>query len=245
MISCYIIDDEQHSVDILEKYVTQTPFLKLVGSTTQALEALRTITNEKVDLVFLDIHMPSISGIDLLKIFTNDTKIILTTAYSEYALDGFEHDVIDYLLKPITYQRFLKAAQKALNLFQSSYSKKTEAVEKKHADKHYFFVKTEHKGKQIKINFEDIDYVEGLKNYVAFHCGKDKILALMTMKELESRLPADQFTRVHNSFIIALDRIISVEGNQVILRKKDQQTIPLPIGITFKSGFFELIRLNK
>ena len=245
MINCYIIDDEQHAIDILTGYVQRTPFLKLVGSTTEALDAIKIISNEKIDLVFLDIHMPSISGIDLLKIFNNQTKVVLTTAYSEYAMDGYEHDVVDYLLKPITYQRFLKAAQKALNMFQTMYAKGSEVVEKTEPEIDYLFVKSEHKGKQIKVNFNDIDYIEGLKNYVAFHCSKEKILALLKMKDLEQTLPPRQFARIHNSFIISLNRIVSVDGNQVILRKPDQQTIALPIGVTFKQTFFEMIKLNK
>jgi DNA-binding LytR/AlgR family response regulator len=245
MINCYIIDDEQHAIDLLIGYVQRTPFLKLVGSTTEALDAIKVISNEKVDLVFLDIHMPSISGIDLLKIFNNQTKVVLTTAYSEYAMDGYEHDVVDYLLKPITYQRFLKAAQKALNMFQTMYVSKGESNEKAEPEVDYLFVKSEHKGKQIKVNFNDIDYIEGLKNYVAFHCDKEKILALLKMKDLEQTLPPRQFARIHNSFIISLNRIVSVDGNQVILRKPDQQTVALPIGITFKQPFFDMIKLNK
>lgn len=245
MINCYIIDDEQHAIDLLTGYVQRTPFLKLVGSTTEALDAIKVISNEKIDLVFLDIHMPSISGIDLLKIFNNQTKVVLTTAYSEYAMDGYEHDVVDYLLKPITYQRFLKAAQKTLNLFQTMYMNKGESVEKAEPEVDYIFVKSEHKGKQIKINFSDIDYIEGLKNYVAFHCSKEKILALLKMKDLEQTLPPRQFARIHNSFIISLNRIASVDGNQVILKKPNLENVTLPIGITFKQPFFEIIKLNK
>ncbi|NSL88093.1 LytR/AlgR family response regulator transcription factor [Chitinophaga solisilvae] len=245
MINCYIIDDEQHSVEILEKYVNQTPFLKLAGSSTNALEALKYISTNRIDLVFLDIHMPEISGIDLLKIINDQVKVILTTAYSEYALEGFEHDVVDYLLKPVTYQRFLKASQKALNLFQALFMQRMDVDISKQTDQPYLFVKTEHKGKQIKINFEDIDYIEGIKNYVAFHCGNDKTLALMNMKDLENILPKSQFARVHNSFIISLNKIVSVEGNQVIIKKKDQAQHYIPIGITFKTAFFELIRLKK
>ncbi|MCW3464751.1 LytR/AlgR family response regulator transcription factor [Chitinophaga nivalis] len=245
MINCYIIDDEQHSVEIMEKYVNQTPFLKLAGSSTNALEALKYVSTNKIDLIFLDIHMPEISGIDLLKIMNDNVKVILTTAYSEYALEGFEHDVVDYLLKPVTYQRFLKASQKALNLFQSLFTQRMDVDSNKQTDQPYLFVKTEHKGKQIKINFEDIDYIEGIKNYVAFHCANDKVLALMNMKDLESTLPKSQFARVHNSYIISLNRIVSVEGNQLIIRKKNQVQQYIPIGITFKSAFFELIRLKK
>ncbi|PSL44660.1 LytTR family two component transcriptional regulator [Chitinophaga niastensis] len=240
MINCYIIDDEQHSIDLLEKYVTQTPFLKLAGSSTNALEALKAISAGNIKLIFLDIHMPEISGIDLLKIVGGTSRVILTTAYSEYAFDGFELDVIDYLLKPITQQRFLKATQKALIYFQST---ETEAIEPPALN--YIFVKAEHKGKQIKINFEDVEYVEGIKNYVAFHCHKEKVLALMNMKDLENTLPKNNFARIHNSFIISLNRITSVEGNQVILRKRDNTTVNIPIGITFKTAFFDLINLRK
>ncbi|HVI45917.1 MAG TPA: LytTR family DNA-binding domain-containing protein [Chitinophaga sp.] len=241
MITCYIIDDEQHSIDLLTKYVAQTPYLELTGSSSNALEALKSISTGSIKLIFLDIHMPEISGIDILKIVGNTTKVILTTAYSEYAFEGFEFDVIDYLLKPITYQRFLKATQKALHYFQTT----DNVLRKPETLQDYIFVKAEQKGKQIKVNFEEIEYIEGIKNYVAFHGHKSKLMALMNMKDLENTLPKKQFVRIHNSFIIALNRIVSIEGNQVVLRLKDGTVINLPIGITFKAAFFEQINLRK
>lgn len=245
MINCYIIDDEEHSIEILEEYVTQTPFLQLAGSTTNAQRALQFMNTNSVDLIFLDIHMPVISGLDLLKIVNPNIRVVLTTAYSEYALEGFEHDVIDYLLKPVIYPRFLKAAQKALNFFQPINIPKGSSPSINPPDQNYMFVKTEFKGKQVKINYEDIDYIEGFKNYVAFQCANEKILALMNMKDLENSLPQSLFARVHNSYIISLNRINAIEGNQVVLKKKDNTPVTIPIGVTFKNLFFELIRLKK
>lgn len=248
MISCYIIDDEQHFVDILKEYIQQTPYLQLAGSSTKPFDGIAEITSSGVQLVFLDIHMPEVSGISLLKILNlNNNKVILTTAYSKYAIEGFENDVIDYLLKPITYQRFLKASHKALKLFQmESNPAPVKAVPEVTVspESDYIFVKGEFKGKHIKINYADVDYIEGLKNYVAFHCGREKTVALMNMKTLETKLPSRLFYRIHNSYIVALDKIVAIEGNQVVLRSKETTPISLPIGVTYKSEFLEYLKVT-
>lgn len=241
MINCLIIDDEQHAIDLIERYVIQTPFLNLVKSTTDAVEGLGYLNKNKVDLVFLDVHMPKISGIELLSIIT--CKVILTTAYSEYAMDGYEHGVVDYLLKPITYSRFLKAAQKAYATIKIPFvdPMKPDDVKEEQSGREYLFIKGEHKGRQVKIEFEQIEYIESLKNYVAFHCKTEKSLALMTMKDLEELLPTRHFARIHNSYIIPLNKVIAIESNQVILRRTNNKEISLPIGVTYRAAFFNLI----
>jgi DNA-binding LytR/AlgR family response regulator len=236
MIRCFIIDDEPHAIAKMEQFVRQTPFLQWVGSYTNALEAVHQIQEQQVDLLFLDIHMPEISGMDVLKMVNKDVMIILTTGYSEYAVEGFEYNAIDYLLKPITYVRFLKAAQKAYDRHESA----NQLVASPQQERDYIFIKGEHKGKQIKIDYKDIEYIEGLKNYVAFHCGNEKHMVVMTMKDVEALLPYQSFARVHNSFIISLRKIKAIEGNQVILtNQKGNYTIP--IGPTYKSQFLERI----
>lgn len=236
MITCFILDDEQHAVDSLSDYVQQTPFLRLVGTSTNSLEALEPLGQGNFDLLFLDIHMSGISGLELLKI--SKKPVILTTAYSNYALDGFEHGVVDYLLKPITYPRFLKAAQKALELLQN----KSLALNNNQKAKDYLFIKGEHKGKQIKLSFSELHYIEAAKNYVVFHTDSSKYMTAMNMKEVEQLLPEPQFIRIHNSFIVSLACITAIEGNQVILKKaKDAQPVKLPIGTTYKSRLMSLI----
>lgn len=232
MINCIIVDDEQHAIDILVHYVSQVPHLNLAGTTTNPMEALQMVATHKPDLVFLDVQMPELSGIDFIKAINGKAKVILTTAYSEFALEGYELDVVDYLLKPIRLPRFLQAVQKAVTLSETS------SVQPPEEDD-YIFVKTESKGKYLKINLADIDYVEGMKNYVGIHCGSRKTLVLTSMKELEDRLPKQQFMRVHKSFIIAINRISGIEGNQVLLKGVNAE---IQIGDSYKPELMELVK---
>jgi two-component system LytT family response regulator len=234
MIRCMIVDDEQHAIDILEHYVKQAPYLELVSTSTHPIEALQEVAAGKVDLVFLDVQMPELSGLDFIKAINGKARVILTTAYPEFALEGYELDVVDYLLKPVRLPRFLQAVQKAMNSIQQPGAP---AQEDEVDD--YLFVKTESKGKLLKINLADIDYIEGMKNYVAIHRGNQKTLVYTSMKELEERLPQKQFMRVHKSFIIPLSRITGIEGN--LLRLQGVQAEIL-IGDNYKAELMELIR---
>ncbi len=233
MINCLIVDDEQHAIDILVHYVAQTPHLSLVGTATNPIEALQLVTTQNADLVFLDIQMPELSGIDFIKALNGKAKVILTTAYSEFALESYELDVVDYLLKPIRLPRFLSAVQKAVNELKD----KTESKEKEEED--YIFVKTESKGKLLKINLEDIDYIEGMKNYVGIFRGTQKTLVYTSMKEIEERLPQRQFIRVHKSFIIPIAKITGIEGNLVRLQGVSSGIL---IGENYKADLMEIIR---
>jgi len=233
MINCIIVDDEQHAIDILEHYVKQTPQLNLVGTTTNPIEALQMVTEKQAELVFLDVQMPELSGIDFIKALQGKVKVILTTAYSEFALESYELDVIDYLLKPVRLPRFLQAVQKAVGHSEP----KTEEAREDTDD--YIFVKTESKGKLLKINLADIDYIEGMKNYVAIHCAGKKTLVYTSMKELEDRLPHRQFIRVHKSFIIPVARITGIEGNRLFLKGVTSEVL---IGENYKPELMELIR---
>lgn len=235
MINCIIVDDEQHAIDILVHYVNQTPLLRLVSSTTNPLEALQTIVTQKVDLVFLDIQMPELSGIDFIKAVNGKVRVVLTTAYSEFALEGFDLDVVDYLLKPIRLPRFLSAVQKVAKAFNES----TPEPAKDQVEDDYIFVKTESKGKLLKINLVEIDYIEGMKNYVAIYIGGKKILVYTSMKDLEDRLPARQFIRVHKSFIIPIDRITGIEGNRVMLKGITAEIIT---GESYKATLMEIVK---
>jgi len=180
--------------------------------------------------------MPEISGLDVVRTINGKSKVILTTAYSEFAAEGFDLEVVDYLLKPISLPRFLRAVQRAMQTIQPT-ATPTEAEMPLEND--YIFVKTEQKGKMLKINIQDIDYVEGMKNYVAIHHGGLRTLALLNMKDLEERLPEKQFMRVHKSFIIALHRIIAIEGNQIILKNIKAEIM---LGETYRSSFQDMMR---
>jgi two-component system, LytTR family, response regulator len=236
MINCIIVDDEQHAIDILVHYVKQTPHLNLVATTTNPIEALQIIATQHIDLIFLDIQMPELSGMDLIKAISGKAKIILTTAYSEFALESYELDVVDYLLKPIRLPRFLQAVQKAIKEAEEYNDEKQILI---NAEDDYIFVKTESKGKLLKINLNEIDYIEGMKNYVAIFCGGKKTLVYTSMKDLEERLSKKQFIRIHKSFIIPIAKITGIEGN--LLRLKNV-TAEILIGDNYKADLMEIIR---
>lgn len=235
MINCIIVDDEQHAIDIMVHYISQTPYLDLVASTTNPIEALEIVAKQKIDLVFLDIQMPELSGIDFAKAINGKAKVILTTAYSEFALEGYELDVVDYLLKPVRLPRFLQAVQKAMKII----SENNPLPRTSTREDDYIFVKTESKGKLLKINLNDIDYIEGMKNYVAIYQGTQKTLVYTSMKEIEERLPSQQFIRVHKSFIIAVGKITGIEGNLVRLKNVKAEIL---IGDSYKPELMEIVR---
>jgi len=236
MINCIIVDDEQHAIDILVYYTKQTPQLNLVATYTNPIEALQAVATQNIDLVFLDIQMPELSGIDFIKTIQGRAKIILTTAYSEFALEGYELYVVDYLMKPVRLARFLAAVQKAVEQIHPV-SQSLPQPESPEDD--YIFVKTESKGKLLKINLDEIDFIESMKNYVAIHRGKQKTLVYTSMKELEERLPKKQFIRVHKSYIIPISRITGIEGNLVRLKNV---TAEILIGENYKAELMEIIR---
>lgn len=234
MIRCIIVDDEQHAIDILTHYIRQTPYLELAGTSTNPIEALQTVATQKVDLVFLDIQMPELSGIEFIKAINGKAKVILTTAYSEFALEGYELDVVDYLLKPIRFPRFLTAVQKAVKLMETLQESPDVNV-----NDDYIFVKTEAKGKLLKINLDEIDYIESMKNYVAIYGNGQKTLVYATMKDLEERLPKKTFLRVHKSFIISIPKITGLEGNLVRLKGTKAEIL---IGENYKAFLMEIIK---
>jgi two-component system, LytTR family, response regulator len=249
MITCIIVDDEQPAIDVIEHYVKQIPSLQLLASFTNPLQALQLLNEKPVDLLFLDIQMPEISGIDLIRAIRGKSKVILTTAYSEFVSEGFELEVADYLLKPVSFPRFLAAVQRVQQAQAASVSprapgalpqaKPVETTGEDDSADDYFFVKTELKGKILKINLKEIDYIEGMKNYVAIHHDGTKTMALLNMKDLEDRLPARDFMRIHRSYIIALEKIIAIEGNTVFLRKVKEGIL---LGETYKPAFLERMK---
>jgi two-component system, LytTR family, response regulator len=237
MINCIIVDDEAHAIEVLQHHIKAIPQLNLIASFTKPTEAITFLSGQQVELIFLDIHMPEISGIEFIQALRHKSyHFILTTAYREFAPDGFDLDVVDYLIKPISLTRFLQAvtkAQKAISL-QNSDRIRDDSIETD-----YFMVKGQIKGKMIKINLIDIDYIEGMKNYVAFHHNGIRTIALTTMKDIEGKLPEQYFIRVQKSFIIALNKITAIDGNRVILKNISSEIL---IGETYKQHFMETIK---
>lgn len=222
---CIIVDDEPLAIQLLENYVTKIPFLELIFSSENPILALEFLQNNQADLIFLDIQMPELNGINFMKIVGNKLKYILTTAYSEFALEGYEHNVIDYLLKPISFDRFEKSALKAQErLFSNSA-----------AENSYFFVKSS--GQKHRINFEEILYIESIKDYVNIKTENQEYIILDTLKSLEHELPED-FARVHRSYILNKKHIKSIDAKAIILMN-DQE---IPIGESYKMNFIKQLK---
>lgn len=238
MIQCFIVDDEQHAIDVIANHIKEVHFLQLAGTSTNPVEAIRQINESNVDLVFLDVQMPKLSGLDLIKAIQRPVQFVLVTAYSEFAAAGFDLEVLDYLMKPVPFPRFLKAAHRAFNVISSKVAY-TPVSEDDDIEGDYIFVKIEVRGKMLKINLADIDYVEGMKNYIAIYHNGIKTMALLSMKDIEERLPKKHFVRVHKSFIVAVKRIAMIEGNTI---KLSQVKAEVPIGETYKSVFFEFMK---
>lgn len=231
MIRCLVVDDEPLALDILTDYIAKIPFLQLVNATTSAFEALAQVQDGKADLVFLDVQMPELTGIQFLKIINGKCDVILTTAYPQYALDGYELDVVDYLLKPIAFDRFYKAVQKVQHEKNQTSTAEPVLVQNSHD---FIFVKTEHKIQ--KIYLDDILYIEGLKDYISIFTSSERIITLQNMKKMEDVLPAGRFIRVHKSYILALDKIESIERSRILIGDKI-----IPIGDTYRDYFFRFI----
>ena len=209
-LNCLIIDDEPLARKGLQEYVQEIDFLNRIASCENALKAAPFLNEQKIDLIYLDIHMPKVSGIDFLKSLKNPPLTIFTTAYTDYALEGYTLDVIDYLVKPITFERFLKASQKALEFFQL----KVRAENHGESQADYFFVRCDSKFE--KVFFRDVSYIEALQNYAVIHVPGKKLITYITLTSLENQLPKDRFLKVHKSFIISVPHIKAIEGNEII-----------------------------
>jgi DNA-binding LytR/AlgR family response regulator len=206
-LKCLIIDDEPIARKLLQEYIEETDFLELSGMAVNPLKALASINTLKVDLIFLDINMPKMNGMEFLRSATNLPMVILTTAYSQYALDGFEMAVIDYLVKPFSLDRFLKACRKALELKLLKENK----LPQEKVDAGYFYVKNG--GKIQKVAYEELIYVEAMANYIVLYTVNGKLVVYLTIKGILEKLPPDQFVQVHKSHIVNIDRISAIEGN--------------------------------
>jgi DNA-binding LytR/AlgR family response regulator len=230
-INCIIVDDEPLAVELVAGYVKKTPFLELKGKCLSAFDAIQLLGREKIDLIFLDIQMPDLNGIDFSKTISPGIKVIFTTAFKDYAFEGFKADAIDYLLKPFNYPEFLKAANKAKDLIELKSKTKTSAQHD-----NFIFVRSEYK--QVKIDLNEVYYFEGLKDYVKIWLVSQPkpVLTLMSLKTLEEELPEENFMRVHRSFIVALNKINSIERSQIIINNER-----ITVADQYKTRFQEFI----
>ena len=243
-LTCAIIDDEPLAISLLESYVNKTPFLSLAGKYNSAVNALPILSKEPVDLLFLDIQMPELNGMEFSRILEGDTRIIFTTAFSQYALDSYKVNALDYLLKPISYPDFLKSANKALQWYEllregQSHPETTDPGVSSSRTAHTIesiFIKTEYQLMQIELR--KILYIEGLKDYVKIYVEDEPrpILSLMSMKSLEDMLPTDRFIRVHRSFIVQPEKIKVIERNRIVFGKEY-----IPISDNYKQKFMEFL----
>lgn len=236
LLTCLIVDDEPLAQDVLATHMAQLPYLQLAGRCSNAMEAFEALHRQRIDLLFLDINMPVVSGLSFLRALKDPPAVILTTAYTEYALEGYELDVVDYLLKPVSFERFVKAVRKAASQAGISDKNLSQPADSVGAStptvsgpattpaKSYFFIKAN--GKLVKINHSDIRYVEGMKDYLKIHLTDRNVICHHTMKAMEEQLPDNQFIRVHKSYIVALNAVAAIAGN-VITLSGGQEDIPL------------------
>ena len=235
-IRCTVIDDEPFALDLIKDYILRTPFLELAECFSNPFKALDYLNRVKVDLIFLDINMPELSGIELYKSLLTPPKVIFTTAYPEFAAESYEYNAVDYLVKPVKYERFLKAVNKASSLIQTLHKdESSKPAQPKKEQESYIFIKSG--TQQVKVNPNDILYVEAEGNYMCFHTNQKKIMSLLTMKDVLELLPADEFVRLHKSYIIAVRHLEAIEKHDVVVGGKK-----IPIGVTFREHFLEFMR---
>ncbi len=235
MLKAIAIDDEPLALELITGYISKTPFLKLSGGFNNPLDAMEFLSREQVDLIFLDIQMPDLTGIEFIRTLKNRPKIIFTTAYAKYALEGFKLEVVDYLLKPFDYEEFLTAVRKAQHLLELE----KKALKQVEADDEFLFLKSEYKIRRI--NFNEIKYIEGLKDYVKMYTIHENkpILSLTSLKTLESKLPENKFMRVHRSFIVNLEKIDTIERSRIVFGK-----VYIPVSEQYKEKFQQFLNKN-
>jgi DNA-binding LytR/AlgR family response regulator len=234
MIRCITIDDEPLALQQMESYIEKTPFLELRTSFSNALDALNYLADHEVDLLFVDINMPELSGMEMVKSMENGPLVIFTTAYSDYAVEGFKVNALDYLLKPISYADFLQSARKA----EKRMKERRAASTKLSSDKDFLFIKSDYK--VHRINLQEILYIEGMREYVKIHLENRKaLMPLISIKKLESKLPSSTFMRVHRSYIVNLKKVATIEKNRIYFSDK-----PIPVSDQYKEKFQKYIDDN-
>ncbi len=229
LFNCLIVDDELLARTLLEGFVSKIPSLQVAGLCKNPIEAMEIMRTQTIDILFLDIQMPELTGVEFLKVMKEKPAIVLTTAYSEYALEGYQLDVTDYLLKPFSFDRFLKAANKAMDQVQV---RRNNAGNVQNHQDDYLMLHADHK--IYRVAYTDIKYIEGLKEYVSYYTTEKRIIVLQSLKSIEESLPPDKFIRIHKSYIVPITRIKNLDGNQVLIGDK-----LLPVGRSYKD---ELLR---
>ena len=235
-LRCLVVDDDPLSVQVVLNCIANTPFLTAAGSFTNPVEAAESLRTDPVDLLFLDVEMPVLSGLDLLRTLQHPPLVVLITSSKDYAVEAFEQAVVDYLVKPVSYPRFLQAAQKALKMAQRPPSAGADAIEAPAPDADFTFVKVD--SKLVRVAFDDVRYVEALGDYVHIVTGQSKLIVYSTMKAVEEKFPASRFVRVHRSFIVNVNHIQALEDNAVVVEKKH-----ISVGQTYLRDVLQ--RLNK
>lgn len=230
-IKCLVVDDEPLAAKVIESYLKKLDGFELAAKCSNAVEAFNQLNSNNIDLIFLDIKMPQITGMDLIRSLTNPPKIILTTAYREYAVESYEHDVVDYLLKPISFERFLKAVSKITNTISNT----TGSITPKENEPEYIFVKSNKK--QVKVALDEILYIEGLKEYLRIVTSNEKIISYLSLTYMEEKLPSSQFVRVHRSYIVSIDKIRSYTSTELTLTDKT-----IPIGRHYKQRTLKMLQ---
>lgn len=208
MLKCLIIDDENHAIELLTDYIQNVSFLKLENTTNDPIAGLKLINEGNYDLIFLDVEMPKITGLELLSGITQKNKVVITSANRNYAADGYESEVFDFLLKPIRFERFLKVVQK---VFNASVKENTNTKED------FIFVKLDSKNRLKRILYNDIVYVEGAGNYITIHTITEKVTTYLTVRDFEELVPPEKFMRVQKSYVVAIEKIMGLEGNELVL----------------------------
>ncbi len=228
IIRCIAIDDEPLSLSKMAGYISKTPFLELVSTCRTGYEAIEILSATEVDLMFVDINMPDINGLDFVRSLHNKPRIIFVTAFSEYAIEGFKLDALDYLLKPVGYNEFLKSANKARSYFESAVQESSGIGN----SREYLFVKSDYKTVRVSVN--DITYIEGMREYVRIHLDSGKpLMPLISLRVLEEQLPSDRFMRVHRSYIVNLQKIATIEHNRIVFNGK----VYIPVSDQYKEKF--------
>lgn len=236
MLKCIIVDDEDLALDLLEDYIGTLPYLKLEARCRNALEAAKIVQKQAVDLIFLDILMPGMTGLQFIQSMPHKPMVILISAYSKYALDAFEMDVVDYLVKPVALDRFVKACNKAWEYYQLNINYKSRQTG---SQPDYFFVNADYS--LVKINVEDVVWIEGMKDYIKIYLNKipKPVMTLMNMKAIEELLPGSKFIRIHKSYIIGIKYITAIRKNSVFI-----EALELPVGNNYKNVLESIIRRN-
>lgn len=233
-IRCIAIDDELLALDVMADYIRKIPFLELAGTFDNVLEALPLVEKGQADLVFLDIQMPQLTGMQFMKLIQGKARTILTTAYPQYALDSYDHDAVDYLLKPIAFDRFYRSVQKAAAILQPQQQEIMPDRILPAETPSYIFVKTD--SRMVKVLLSEILFVEGLKDYVAIHTLTEKIITLQNMKRMEVILPLPRFARVHKSYLVSMEKIDAIERSRLFIGQH-----VIPVGDTYREAFFQLV----